>query len=284
MGQSVLRVVPFVRGLSHSQPACGVSVRALHAASCTARSRLFGPAGFSAPRVGYLDYLQPESSLYPKIIKLSPFRAYTSDAKKEAETDTADSRQKWSHPPGCRAERASEEPSVVGLGAQGITVLAILYACFMDTTIRDPNGNAIATLNPFSYMRCRVFLQGERSLHEYARAQVVEQEAERERSKERKEKEEKAEKRAEETREKFEEEERMIRMEEKEKIRVSIPKSIVQQFIAATTKEEWDSLQKDAKALVAAEVERQSAEQWKERYLDLQERHVQMMLNGVRYP
>lgn len=61
----------------------------------------------------------------------------------------------------------------------------------MDTTIRDSKGNAIATLWPQSYIRCMVFLQGEKSLHEYAeyrRAQATEQEAARERSKERKEK------------------------------------------------------------------------------------------------
>ncbi|KAI4097964.1 MAG: hypothetical protein LQ339_006668, partial [Xanthoria mediterranea] len=190
------------------------------------------------------------------MIKPSTFRAYTSDAEeKEPEADATDSHQKGLSSPGGRAERASEGPSVVGLGTLGITVLTILYACFMDTTTRDPNGNEIATLNPLSYIRCRVFLQGEKSLHKYARAQAAEQEEEM--------KQEKAEKRAQERREKLEED-RMIRMEEKEKIRVLIPNSIVQQFIVATTKEEWDSLQKHAKALLAAEVEKQGAERLKE--------------------
>ena len=198
MGQSLLRILPIVRGLSHRQPSCGVTVRALHAASCTARSRLFGSAGLSASRVGYLDYLRPESPLYSKMIKPATFRAYTSDAeKKESEADATDSHPKGSHPPGGSADRRTADTVTItkeafdGLNkkAQRVsgesskpriglvvwntflaTICAISYPWLMDRTIRDANGNEIATLDPFTCTRCMVFLQGEESLDEHARA------------------------------------------------------------------------------------------------------------------
>ncbi|CAO1601846.1 hypothetical protein XANCAGTX0491_005482 [Xanthoria calcicola] len=199
-------------------------------------------------------------------IKPSSFRAYTSVAeRKEAEADTADSRQKWSHPHGGRAERASEGPSVVGLGAQGIIVLAILYPWVTDRTIRDAKGNEIVTLDTFAYARCMVFLQGKKSLDEYARVQAAEQEVERERSKERREKEKKAEKRAVERRVERDEEGMMIQREDAGRIQITIPHSMVQKCITATSTKEWGDLQEDAKALVAAEREKQAAERLKER-------------------
>lgn len=80
--------------------------------------------------------------------------------------------------------------------------------------------------------------------------------------------EEEAEKRAEERRVKREEEERMIRREDAGRIQIQItlPHSMVQKCITATTStKEWGDLQDDAKALLAAEVEKQAAERLKER-------------------
>ena len=234
-----------------------------HAASCTARSRLFGPVGLSASRVGYLDYLRPVSPLYSKTIKPSTFRAYRSDAEmKELEADATDSHQKWLCSPGGRAERASKGPSVIILGAQGITVLAILYACVMDRTIRDAKGNEIATLNPFAYARCMVFLQGEKSLDEYARAKATEKE----RSQKHDEEDEEAKKEDRERRLKHGEEEIMIGRGDAGRIQISIPRSMVQKCITATSTKEWGDLHEDAKALMAAEVEKQAAERLKDRH------------------
>ena len=277
MGQSVLRVVPLVRGLSHRQPSWGISVRALHAASCTARNRPFGPTGLSASRIGYLDCLQPESPLYSKIIKPATFRAYTSDAeKKESEADATDSHPKGSHPPGGSADRRTADTVTItqeafdGLNkkAQRVsgesseprmglvlwitflaTICAISYPWLMDRTIRDAKGNEIATLDPFTYTRCMVFLQGEESLDEHARAQATEKERSQKHDEENK----KAKKEDRERRVKRDEEERMILREDAGRIQISIPHSMVQKCITATSTKAWGDLQEDAKALVAAE-------------------------------
>lgn len=293
MGQSVLRILPAVRGLSHRQPSWDVYVRALHAPSHTARSSLNGTTGLSASRVAYLDYPRPEASLY-SLIKPSSFRAYTSNVeKKEPEADSTESREKKSYPLGGRADRRIPDTSTMtledfearvdekvervcqerfntGMGLlKNLTILAMisamLYACLMDRTIRDPEGNEIATLNPFAYIRCRVFLKGGKSLQEYARAKAVRQDEEYKKSKMREE----MEKKDKERERKAAEEEIMMKSEERERIRISIPNCLVRKLVTATTKEEWDGLQKDAKALLAAEVEKKKAELLKERHMEV---------------
>lgn len=60
----------------------------------------------------------------------------------------------------------------------------------------------------------------------------------------------------------------MIRREDAGRIQIQItlPHSMVQKCITATTStKEWGDLQDDAKALLAAEVEKQAAERLKER-------------------
>ncbi|KAI4251335.1 MAG: hypothetical protein L6R42_008422 [Xanthoria sp. 1 TBL-2021] len=165
-----------------------------------------------------------------------------------------------------KVERVCQERFNTGMGLlKNLTILAMisamLYACLMDRTIRDPEGNEIATLNPFAYIRCRVFLKGGKSLQEYAMAKAVRQDEEYKKSKMREE----MEKKDKERERKAAEEEIMMKREERERIQISIPNSLVQKLVTATTKEEWDGLQKDARALLGAEMEKKKAERSKER-------------------
>ncbi|CAL8585119.1 hypothetical protein XPA_010698 [Xanthoria parietina] len=92
-------------------------------------------------------------------------------------------------------------------------------------------------------------LQGEESLDEHARAQATEKERSQKHDEENK----KAKKEDRERRVKRDEEERMILREDAGRIQISIPHSMVQKCITATSTKEWGDLQEDAKALVAAE-------------------------------
>ncbi|KAL8831486.1 MAG: hypothetical protein Q9170_005270 [Blastenia crenularia] len=48
----------------------------------------------------------------------------------------------------------------------------IFYVCAMDKRVKDSDGRIIAALGPFQYLRCLLFLRGEKRFEECARAKV----------------------------------------------------------------------------------------------------------------
>ncbi|KAL8910195.1 MAG: hypothetical protein Q9171_004493 [Xanthocarpia ochracea] len=290
-GQSVLRIKPTVRGLSHCEPSKALSTRLFHVTPHLTRSGLLDTVASSASRAECCRHPKTMSLLQSPLIRSSKFRPYMTEADgKSSEDDEDEGPKRQSEKLDCQigkgtsntivmskaefesrvslirvqeAERVRQE-MIDGAtsGLRGAVFGSVIFGLFfvwavMDRTVRDSDGKVITTLNPFSYFRCRYFLEGQKSLVESARAKIA-KEMERERR-----------------RKEDAEEARECR-----KRRSPCPHDgyeMVQKPTAASppiTKPDWDRLQKNVECLLAAELERNKAEHAEEARLSRLERLV----------
>ncbi|KAL8844646.1 MAG: hypothetical protein Q9176_001158 [Flavoplaca citrina] len=165
-------------------------VRALHLPPCTLKPNVVNIAALSA----FHDH--PASLRLESFQLFKDFRAYTTKADGlEAADGLANSHKKESVAFGnskiedsdsgksdlvtmakrnydARArEKAKRFRPVWQLLVIYVIVPSLFYAWAVDRTIRDSEGNKIEELGPIDHFRCKFFLQGEKSLQEFARAE-----------------------------------------------------------------------------------------------------------------